>query len=1007
MSFEEINTLKAKIQQLHKKRMELDIEIDALKEQLIDLQKAAFYDENAKQVDLEDVKQLGFLTHEKILTKKDSIEDRYNLFISLFAGRPDVHAKRFQSIKTGKTGYSPVCRNEFHKVFCSKGAQGKKKVKCIDCEHQDFPQISLTEFIAHIRGEKENCSDVLGAYPMDSDEMCSFIVADFDNEDDSEAVQFEKMKAEAIAFQKACIASNISAYLERSRSGNGLHVWIFFEEKIGVRKARKLCSGILTLAMVENSVLSFDSYDRLIPSQDTLITTSFGNLIALPLQGKAGKKGFSVFVDENLIPYPDQWEFLSKIKKVQLHEVDEFFNKYAQYGELGELVSNEDDGEDEKVEKPWEKKKAEVKLNKGDFNGKIEVISANMIHIEKGKLSTRALNKVKRLAAFQNPDFYKAQAKRWSTKDKPRIISTFEETENYISVPRGAINSLKTLLDGAGAEYHMSDRTTKGETLDVTFVGNLREEQKPAAEAMLSDNIGVLSATTAFGKTVIGAHLIAEKAVNALVLVHNQQLQKQWMEALDTFLVIKNEPPIRLTPTGRQVKMGKIGEYSGGKKQLTGLVDVVMIQSLYKNGEVKDFVKDYGLVLIDECHHVPAVSFEAVLKQANAKYVYGLTATPIRDDGHHAILFLQCGPIRYKVDAKKQAEKRPFEHFVIPRFTNVLTSSVHDENNMAQLLNDISGDIERNKLIASDIISAVKLGRNPIVLTERTEHVNVLAELLNGECDNVITLVGGMGAKEKRTINDRLETLGENEKFVIIATSKYAGEGFDFPRLDTLLLTLPISGKGRINQYTGRLHRLHEGKTDVVVYDYVDVNIPVLERMYYKRIKGYKSVGYKTISNLGSEKQDIELKNMIFDSGEYWELFKADCEMASKEIVISSPFLTNKRISSLVEVFSKKIIDNVIVTVLTRPIDAYKENRKQSTEHEMKRLLDVGIKVIQHPELHQRFAVIDKTIVWYGSVNLLGFVEKTENLMRFDEMEVASKLLEQYHGKLRGKGFEK
>jgi superfamily II DNA or RNA helicase len=767
-----------------------------------------------------------------------------------------------------------------------------------------------------------------------------------------------------------------------------MHVWIFFDGRVEAKQARRLCTSILTLAMEKRPGISFSSYDRLIPSQDRLPDGGFGNLIALPLQGRAGKQGNSLFVDSDLRQYDDQWEHLSLVKKISPNEIDALLSEMSVGDSYGTLLQDE---QSETGGEPWEKKKPQAKLTEDDFAGDVEITRANMLHIGKAVLSPRAINAIKRLAAFKNPDFFKAQAMRLPTYDKPRIISTSEETEEYVSVPRGAEAGLLKLLKDAGAKFELRDLRENGKPLKLKFKGKLREEQNLAAEAMLKRDIGVLSATTAFGKTVVAAFLIASRKVNALVLVHNRELLAQWRESLDEFLDIKTEPPEKFTPTGKKKKVDKIGEYCGVKKNLSGLVDVAMLQSLGKDGETDDFVKDYGMVIVDECHHVPAVSFEAVLKDVNAKYIYGLTATPTRDDGKHAILFLQCGPIQHVVDAKSQAAKRPFEHYMIPRFTGLLPTSVHQDSGMPFLLNDVAADEKRNKMIVRDVASAIDAGRSPLVLTERAGHVKTLSELLSANFENIITMVGGMGAKEKRFARERLATFEKKGKFALVATGKYIGEGFDFPRLDTLFLALPIAWKGKVAQYTGRLHRNYEGKEDVIVYDYVDANIPVLEKMYYKRIKGYKALGYKTMM----KEQGPPSQNFIYGAAEYLAAFKADCAAAKSEIVISSPNLSKGKALRLIPILTSKLIDNIVITIFTKPSSPSSKNKIETgnlTAKPAGELQEAGIRVIEKEGLHQRFAIIDKTIVWYGSINPLGYAAADDNMLRLEDEGVGEEL---------------
>jgi len=619
-----------------------------------------------------------------------------------------------------------------------------------------------------------------------------------------------------------------------------------------------------------------------------------------------------------------------------------------------------------------------------------------MLHITKAALSPMAVNKIRRLAAFRNPDFYKHQAMRLETWDKPRVISTAEETSEFLSIPRGCECALFELLESAGAAYNVEDKTEHGRAIDASFVGSLREEQTPIVKALLEDNIGVLSAPTGFGKTVLGAYLIAERSVNTLVLVPNSQLLEQWLEALNMFLDIKDEAPEKLTPKGRKKKVEVIGQYCGTKKNASGIVDVAMIQSLHdkKTGEVRDFVKDYGLVLVDECHHVPAASFEPVLKHVNAKYIYGLTATPFRDDGHHAIIFLECGPIRYKVDARTQAQKRPFEHFLVPRFTNLLSSSIENEGNYSQILNAVGRDSKRNQMIVKDITAAVDSGRKPLVLTERTEHVAELAKLASDICNNVITMTGTMSTKEKRDANARLSGLSPEDRFVVIATGSYVGEGFDLPILDTLFITMPIAYKGKVTQYTGRLHRLFEGKGDVFVYDYVDIHVPSLEKMYHKRVKGYRAVGYKAIVEQGAARSG----EIIFDKNSYWQKLNADISQIDKELVISSPHLVGYQIGKLLKEITEPLLKGAIVTVITSPASEYKPTAQKTADACIERLKDAGVKIVEKPGAHQQFVVLDQSVVWYGSINPLGYVSKDDSALRFIDNEVATQLLGQAIG---------
>ena len=552
--------------------------------------------------------------------KNSPPEKKIALFRELFCGREDVFARRWYSKTTEKSGYQPVCENEWAPGLCN-----KKAFRCAACPNRKLLPLTDEAIFAHLAGKDALCRDVVGIYPMLQDETCRFLAADFDKENYDKDVD---------AYREICDAWSIPVYIELSRSGNGAHAWIFFSEPIPAVNARRMGESILTAAMDRRGELAFKSYDRLFPNQDTMPEGGFGNLIALPLQGQARKKGNSLFVDEHFTPFPDQWAFLSKVKRMSSEDVDLILGKHAKSPELGELISDSD-------EKPWEpkKKRALIQL---DFPAELSIVRANMLYIPRAELSSPALNALKRLAAFKNPDFYRAQAMRMPIYDKPRIICCAELDENYLQLPRGCEEALIVLLDAAGANYRFEDHTNAGYEIPVLFNGTLRDEQTTAAEALNANNIGVLSATTAFGKSVVASYLIGRRRTNTLILVHTQTLLTQWKKSLETFLDFDLTPPQKPKGRGRRAVWSPIGTLGAGKDSIHGIVDVAIIQSILSDGEAKDLIKNYGMVIVDECHHIPAVSFEKILRAANAKYVYGLTATPTRQDGHHPIIFMQC-----------------------------------------------------------------------------------------------------------------------------------------------------------------------------------------------------------------------------------------------------------------------------------------------------------------------------------------------------------------------------
>jgi superfamily II DNA or RNA helicase len=732
-----------------------------------------------------------------------STAEKVALFRRLFRGRTDVYPIRWESKTSGKSGYAPACANEWRAGVCE-----KPRIKCGGCGHRLLIPLSDAAIYEHLAGKH-----TVGVYPLLEDDSCYFLAVDFDE---------AEWREDAAAFMQSCNDLGVPAALEISRSGRGAHAWVFFAGRVSARDARRLGTAIISHTCMRTRQLKLASYDRLFPNQDTMPKGGFGNLIALPLQKHARASGFSVFVDAALRPHHDQWALLASIQPMAPHDIEPTILRAT--GGTHPLDVTFIDDED--LATPWKREASASKKLAGAMPEALVVTLANLIYFEKSALPQALTNRLIRLAAFQNPEFYKAQAMRLSVWDKPRVIGSAENFPQHIALPRGCLDAAQALLKDNGTRCDLRDERCSGERIGVDFVGALRPDQERAAAAMLQHDAGVLCAPTAFGKTVTAAAIIARRGVNTLVLVHRTELLKQWQERLQAFL---------------GVGKGVIGTIGGGKAKPTGRIDIAVMQSLSRQGEVSALVENYGQVIVDECHHVGAASFDAILKRTNAKFVLGLTATPIRRDGQQPIIFMQCGPIRHTAVRPASA---PHDLEVVPRsrYSRIdlpTTAGIQD------VFQHLVSDTARTAAIAAEIAAAFEQGRKVLVLTERTKHLDAIRVAVTLQAPHPFVLHGRMSKKQRAALIAEIDALAPDAPRILLATGKLVGEGFDHPPLDTLVLAMPVSWKGTLQQYAGRLHREHADKTDVRIIDFVDTGHPALLRMWDKRQRGYRAMGYR------------------------------------------------------------------------------------------------------------------------------------------------------------------
>ena len=977
------------ISQLQKKLNDLQLENQILKN-ILDKAGLSYHKELSKlrqsgSKEAFDPEQGKRIIHPQAIT-----ENMANQFFSMFWGRQDVYAKRSVNKETGKAAYYPQCNNFWTNVCHKKIKDG---INCKDCKNRSYKTITKKDILNHLQGNAYNASDVIGVYPLLSNGTCRFMVFDFDNHDKgAEEKDFansdDTWVEEVESMREICVLNGIEPLVERSRSGRGAHVWIFFDKPIAASFVRKFGFALLDKGAEQINLKSFKYYDRMLPAQDSLPEDSaVGNLIALPLQGKALQDGNSAFIDGNWNAYPNQWETLFNKPRLSQGFLEEEIKEWS--NTIDNIAANAAESD---REKPWNRMQH---FNKNDVEGKLHIVLSNGIYVDNTNLKAAMQNRIRRMAAISNPVFYKNQAIGTSNYDTARWIYLGKDhLSGYIQIPRGLQDELWENIKQADIDYEMEDERQQGRKINVDFKGELRPEQDKALKELIRYDNGILHAATAFGKTVVSSAIIAQKKINTLIILESSALIEQWKEALEKFLNINEGLPTYETKTGRvRKRKSLIGTLQGAHDSMTGIIDIAMAGSLCKKGKYHKMMNEYGLVLIDECHHSASETIANVLKEVKAKYVYGVTATPKRGDGLEKINYMLIGPIRYSYTAKEKAKEQGIQHLVYPRFTRtvpprgVITDKMHP-NEAYEIIHN--NDV-RDEQIIEDVKNCVAAGRTPVVLSRYKDHSEKFYERLKNYADHVFLMTGNNSKKEHRKILEQMHQVDKNESLILIATGSLVGEGFDFPRLDTLFMATPVSFRGVVEQYAGRLNRDYAGKENVIIYDYVDNHIPMFNNMYMKRLKAYKQIGYEFGDGLQTVKQTV---NAIYDGNNYSENYHKDLLDSNKNIIISSPVISGSKVYELINMLKEKQMSGVQVTIVTWTPDSYGfgDAAYWMQLHEDMRRAGFYIRTVE--EYCDRFAVIDQEVVWYGNINLLAKDKVDDSIMRVRSKGIAGELLE-------------
>lgn len=819
------------------------------------------------------------------LTKKQKIE----IYLSYFKGRKDVIASKYY--KNDKKAYAICCANRFINGICN--------YKCNECKNKAYISYDEDRLLEHFKGK-----DSYGIYPLLEDNTCYFIVLDFDNLD----YEFKETKEMVQALKKVCLKHNITPLLELSQSGNGIHFWIFFAEAVEAKKARKFADYLLLLAMDENSSISYKTFDRMFPNQDYIKNDGYGNLIALPLDGKLVKDGKSVFIDDDFKPYFNQIECLKSINKLSLIELD--------------LLLKE--AKDKSIE--FDNKKNKLKIT--DFPNLFTILISDDIYISKNDLSAKIIRFIKSFGIISNPLFYEKERKRQSVYGINRIIELYKEDDDYISLPRGTIDDLLNALNMIKVRYKIIDKLELGERIHFKCNALLKDYQIKAVEEMLKYNNGLLVAPTGSGKTVMALAIIAKKQLRTAIIVDSLKLLNQWEERINSFLELENGEL-------------EVGKYYGSKKKISKIIDILSIDSLIKTND--NIFSYYDLVIVDEAHHMASIKYEDVIRKFKTKYIYGLTATPKRSDNLEKIVYKSIGNIRHVIELNKNQ----FEKVVMPIFTNFKLKENTTDFNL--ILDEIIRDISRNLLIINKVKEEYEKGRNILILTRRVEHIDILYNLLIDKCHNIYRVSGTSSKEEKEGFNKFIKEV--KEKFIIISTGNYLGEGFDMPNLNSLFIATPVKFEGLQKQYIGRIERIVDGKEEVKVFDLVDSKVFILLNMFQVRLRTYKKQKYEVINT--------EKNKIIYDHTNYLEKLKDDIINAN-EVIFS------------IKYGNLNVIDYLL-----------------NLNNNVKIISDLDIKdVTNKVNVRFNYIKIDNKIIWYGDINpFVSLNKESTSILRITDLD--------------------
>lgn len=937
--------------------LEADRDILSLKSQILDLTNALSEKEKRKASIAEKLEsltspKLEIKLNEPALHPGATTAERIEFLFELFHGRRDAYATRYLKKEENRIAYSPVCINRFQSgCILLLPREERKDKSCLDCSLRNLsPLTSQIYYRNNIQNRDERGLKAVGIYPMLPGNMCRFLAIDLDE---------KTWKYDALEIADIARRDGFQMAIERSFSGNGAHLWLFFSEEVPAAKARELAFSFIDKACERSKTVSLKSYDRIFPTQDTIAADGLGNLILMPIVRSAAMREENpgtVFVDNDFVKYPDQIRFLSSVPQYTRRDVELYLVSPRSSTSSSFTLSP---FSDEEADVLWRNRLPAVS-GKDLLADVLPVFLSAGLSIPKSAINARLQHGLKRLACFTNPEYFitKKRNKGYVPEGVSLFIETFIESEEVLQLPRGLKCALEKYLTLSGIPFRITDNRASNTGLDAVFNGELRPEQEAAFNALMSHETGILQAATSFGKTVVAAKLIATRGERTLILVQSRNLLLQWEEKLRSFLTVRNTP---LEREGKHNNRTGIGIYGASTDSLSSYVDIAMIQTV--SIRMPEFIRDYGMVIVDECHHLAADTFVKVMHAVRPKYIYGLSATVERKDRLEKIEYAQCGSVIYRYDAGRLAYKRGMTQIFVPRFTSAtsrVSFSARFRNDECQ--KDIAFDDERNDLIARDISKLYRNGRRIVVLTHLIDHISEIEKRLGEMYIPVVTVNGSMASRDKKSALERINN--PENRAVIISTGKFLGEGTDIPYLDTLIVAAPVGWKGIVSQYVGRISREYEGKNEILIYDYVDVFIPAFVAMYNKRLKAYRGLGYIIKAETGEEGIAEASGRSFFSEYDIYPALSALIKNAEKSIVVSSPHLE-------LNFGSEKII-NDLAEAASNGVHVEIRTSEDSAEDALSYIRSRGIAVSRSQECYLKYAVFDTSTLLFGELNILG-----------------------------------